>query len=257
MGVVAESGPLVRIPERLDRRARLGPFPSAREAARFLCYAAAGALLAPWVSPLLWLPVVAVGFVVSVWQPDGRPGDERAFGYLAWRFRTRRGGAALSGRATGRTAVVRLDSGALAAVVRAGGCPIAYLPPGELERRFGQFREILRSMPPQFAFLGTVVPLRATPVLPPRSDVVGPDDEARRGYTELTELLCRRRRLRRVYVAFRATHAGADAVARLESQARGFSDRIGELGIAATVLTGRDLAEAAIRFDWSRGARPS
>src|SRR5208282_2604654 len=63
--------PVVVLPERVDRRVRLGPFPSAKDAVKFASYAAAGAVLAPFATPFAWVPVLALGFVVSVWHPDG------------------------------------------------------------------------------------------------------------------------------------------------------------------------------------------
>ncbi|HLM71014.1 MAG TPA: hypothetical protein VK423_06510, partial [Thermoplasmata archaeon] len=84
-----EAGPpLIRLPERLDRRMRLGPFPSSRDALKFVTYAAAGALLSPFTSPWVWLPVLLAGFAVSVWRPDGRAVDERILAYSVWKFRS-------------------------------------------------------------------------------------------------------------------------------------------------------------------------
>jgi len=245
-------GPVVRMPERVDRRPRLGPFPSVGDAAKFLCYAAAGALLAPWVGPFLWLPVVGVGFAVSVWRPDGHAADERALAYVLWKVRSRSREGSMTGR-TGpviRQGFARLAPGTYAAVIRSAGCPIAYLPPGDLETKFSQFGEILRTVPGQFAFLSTTVAIRAASWIP-RSNAPGrADTDARNGYAELTELLCRRRRVRRVYIAIRNSEAGSDALVRLDDEANSLIERLRGLGLDPVRLANHSLGEAASRFDW-------
>lgn len=249
-----ENAPVVRMPERVDRRARLGPFPSARDAARFLCYAAAGALAAPFVSPFLWLPVVGGGFVVSVWQPDGQPADGRAVAYLLWRIRARSGGATVSRRSkpSTRHRVVPLASGAHAAVVRAGGCPMAYLPPAALQRRFTAYRDLLRAIPGHLGLLATTVPIRDQRMRPGGAGPEGDEGVARTGYSELVGMLCARRRIRRVYLALRNDDTSADSIHRLDAAAQALVERLGELGLSALRLEGRALAEAADRFDWTR-----
>jgi len=244
---------VVRFPERVDRRSRLGPFPSAHDAAKFLCYAAAAALVAPWVSAFLWIPLVGIGFGISVWQPDGRPADERALVYVLWRFRRISGRSGLIGRGdtVTRHALVQLAPSNYLAVVRARGCPIAYLPPAELEQKFELYRDLLRASAGHLAILCTTVPIRATPLLPAGPDALGADQGARRGYVELASLLCRRRSVRRVYLALRNTEAGPDALSRLEAQASSMIERLARLGLRPVRLTDRALREAARRFDWS------
>jgi hypothetical protein len=139
----ADEPPLIAFPERIDRPMRLGPFASSRDALKFVTYAAAGALLVPFASPWVWLPVVAGGFMVSVWHPDGQAVDERAFTFLAWKLRSvgpRGAGAGLTDAPLVRRALLQLPSRRYAAVVRTGGTPIAYLPPDELARRFELYR---------------------------------------------------------------------------------------------------------------------
>ncbi len=248
--------PAVPLPERIDRRARLGPFPSARDAARFLCYAATGAVLAPFVSPFLWLPVVGAGFVVSVWQPDGRPADERLARYAFWRVRSWAPGGTVSPRpgAAPRHGLVRVAPDTFAAIVRTTGCPIAYLPPAELELKFGQYRELLRGLAGAIAILSTATPARANEVRPGNVPLDGPEREACSGYADLAERLCRRRRTRRVYLAIRNAAPGPDAVSRLDAEARSLADGLPALGVRATRLTGHALAEAAGRFGWTSEA---
>lgn len=247
-------GPVVRLPERVDRRTRLGPFPSARDALRFLCYATGGALLSPWISPFLWLPIVGGGFLVSVWQPDGRAADERAWTYLRWQLR---GFARTTGRRVRREApltprtTLRRASGEHLAVIRSAGCPMAYLPPNELERKFAAYCEFLRSLVGPFALLATTVAIHARPVRPVRaSSPDGPEGEACRGYDELVELICRRRRIRRVYLALLAAAPGLEGLARLELEAGSLSEHLRGLGLHPVRLSGAALAEAAHGFDW-------
>ena len=251
---VSGASPAVRLPERIDRRARLGPFPSAREAARFLCYAAAGALLAPFVSPFLWLPLVAVGFLVSVWQPEGRSADAKALLYLLWRVRSFYPRGAMSRPAAGvpRRGVVSVAPGTFAAIVRCGGCPIAYLPPAELELRFSQYREILRGLSGTVGIVGTTVPIRAADVRPRGNPSAGPERDAQVGYAGLVEQLCRRRRVRRVYLAIRNATLGPDSISRLEVEARTLAESLNGLGLHATRLTGPSLAEASGQLHWAR-----
>jgi len=255
----ADAVPVVRIPERVDRRARLGPFPSMRDAAKFLCYAAAGALAAPWVSPFLWLPFVGVGLAVSVWQPEGRPIDARVLAYARWRVRSMSPRGRMTGRRDPltRRGVVPLAPSCYLAVVRASGCPVAYLPPVELARKFERYRELLRTVTGSFALLSTTYPIRSAPVLPVDREAPGTDREARQGYGELVELLCRRRRTRRVYVAVRNAEAGPDALARLEAQASSLAEQLRGLGLRVTRLRDRELDEAVRQFGWvSPEARP-
>ncbi len=249
------TGPVVHLPERVDRRARLGPFPSARDAAKFLCYAAAGALLSPWVGPFLWLPVVGVGFAVSVWRPDGRAADERALRYVRWKLRSHSPEGFMTGRPVPviRRGFVQLGPGIYAAVIRSAGCPIAYLPPADLETKFSQFREILRTVPGQFAFLSTTAAIRAASWRPGLEVPARADEEARRGYAELTGLLCRRRRVRRVYVAIRNSEPGPDALARLDDVAGSLIERLRGVGLDPVRLENRGLDEAAARFGWGLG----
>jgi hypothetical protein len=253
----AGNGPIVRIPQRIDRRARLGPFPSARDALRFLCYAAAGAVVSSFASPYLWLPVVAGGFAVSIWQPDGRPADERALHYLLWRFRSVVPRRSVTGTdaAEPRHGFYPVAPGAYIAVVRSSGTPIAYLPPRDLELKFDQYREVLRGLSGAIAILSTTVPIRGTEVRPTDGTGSKRERDARDGYAELVDRLCRRRRVRRVYLALRNAETGTDSLARLEGEVRTLTELLTGLGVRSTRLEGRELAEAACRMGWDRRVR--
>ncbi len=245
--------PRVAFPERTDRRLRLGPFPSARDALKFLAYAAVGAVLAPALGPGVALPLVAAGFGLAVWRPDGQAVDERALSFARWRFRSVRREAVVSDGALSpllRNGFFRVGPSRFAIVLRSGGTPVAYLPPGDLAHRFELYRELLRATEGPVALYVTSVPLRATPFVPVRSDSTGPDREARAGYGELVELLCRRRSGRRVYLAVAASVTGTEAVVSLEAEAARLIDRLAAFGLRAVRLKDRELADAGRRFGW-------
>lgn len=245
--------PVVTIPERLDRRLRLGPFPSARDALKFLGYAGAAAVLDPVAGPAVALVLVALGFVVCAYRPDDVALDERAFAVLRHALRLPTDEGAVTAGAVGplaRRGFARAGGARLAVVIRATGTPLAYLPPAELARRFERYRELLRAVTGPIALLVTTVPLSAAPMLPSRALGDGPDREARAGYAELVGLLCRRRQARRVYVALAAEDGGVDAATRLEGISRRVVDRLADFGVVPTRLYGRPLADAARRFGW-------
>lgn len=245
--------PLIGLPERLDRRMRLGPFPSSRDALKFAAYAAAGGLLSPFSNPAVWLPVIAAGFVLSVWRPEGQAVDERVFAMAAWKLRSVAPRTAVSERAPRplvRQGLLQLPSHRYVAVIRTGGTPVAYLPPDELARRFELFRELLRSLDSSFVLLAATVPIRSQAVRPAAVAPVGRETVALSGYTDLVSVLCRRRLLRRVYLVIGTTDAGPDAVGRLEGTVANLTERLGTLGLRPVRLRDRSLAESARRFGW-------
>jgi len=257
MASAAETLPIIGLPERIDRRMRLGPFPSSRDALKFVGYAATGALLSPIISPWLWLPLVGGGFVVSVWRPDGLALDERAVRFLAWR--TRASGLrrrTMNPRPLVRQGWLELPSHRFIAVVRTGGTPVAYLPPDELAQRFERYRELLRSTQDSLAFLATVAPIRAQAVLPASDLGRGRDGRAASGYAELVSVLCRRRLLRQVYWVLGPSDTSPEAIGRLEGRVSAFIEGLGTLGLRPRRLRDRSLAEAARRFGWDLEARP-
>ncbi|MGP8076410.1 MAG: hypothetical protein ACLP8Y_06750 [Thermoplasmata archaeon] len=254
MGEPEAGSPVIVLPERLGRRMRLGPFPSSRDALKFVIYAAAGALLASFTNPWLWLPFVLVGFAVSVWRPEGRALDERLLVFAVWRLRSWGLGRVVksaNSRPLVRQGLLQLASHRYVAVVRTGGSPMAYLPPDELARRFELYRELIRSTDGGFSLLSTVVPIRSQPVRPSTTPGEGPEASARAGYSELVFLLCRRRLLRRVYFVLGAVGASMDSVSLLEGRVASLVERLSSLGLRPTRLRDRGLAEAARRFGWA------
>jgi hypothetical protein len=250
-----DAWPAAAVPERLDRRARLGPFPSARDAAKFLSYAAGGALLVPVVGPLPWIPVVAVGFLVAVWRPDGQALDERALAVLRWVVRSSGGTRAMNGPipdVAHRHRLLRWD-GRYVAVLQAAGGPLAYLPPEELRRRFDRFRDLLRSLGDGWGFVVGAVPVHVGSVRPPRAPVRAEERAAREGYTELIVQIGSRRSLRRVHLLVTDPDPGLEGIGRIEAAATRAALELNGLGVRTVRLTGRELREAAHRL----GPRPA
>jgi len=253
----ADLPPTVRFPEKLDRTLRLGPFPSGRDALRFVTYAAVGACLAPFVPPALWLGVVLLGFVSSVWKPGGEAIEARFVRFVAWEVRrTRRVRTMTGATGTGRThrAHLTLGSGVRAAVVRAAGLPLAYLPSAELGRRFEIFRELVQGLEGGFLVYSTLVPIHPTPLLPTEPVPGGAEREARRGYQELVELIARGRSVRRVFVAVGCTDPGLEGIGRLEATVATLVERLRALGLNPIRLRDRALGEAARRIGLGEGS---
>ena len=256
MATGPEGVPVVVVPERIDRRLRLGPFPSALDAVKFLCYAAAGAATAQLASLTVGLALVGAGFLAAVWRPEGWSWDERVLAFLRWKWRAAAGGIFLSGAPSGggvRDGTLRLAPSDFVAIVRTGGAPIAYLPPAELARRFDLFRDLLRATDGRIAFLATLGSIRSAPFLPSFPGPRGADREAGAGYSELVELLCRRRFRRRVYFVVGLGSAGSNALARLETEVTSLTDRLTALGLRSERLTNRGLIEAARQIGWPVG----
>jgi hypothetical protein len=258
MGEEVPAGPVVPLPLPVERRLRLGPFASARDAVKFVCYGATGALLAPFLSPYAWLPVLALGFLVSTWRPDGEALDERLLRWVDWRLRRASGGAAVTRPAEARSAAhgrfLRLAPGQYVTVLRTGGVPLAYRPPGELEQTFRAFGELLRASGGSLFVLAGTVPLSAEPLVPGAATGPGPESAARTGYRELVSVLCQRRLVRRVELALPTLEVGSEGSVRLDQRTRALEARLAVLGLTPVRLGGRVLSDAGHRFGWSGGS---
>ncbi|MCI4365364.1 MAG: hypothetical protein L3K10_04800 [Thermoplasmata archaeon] len=259
MGEPDAGPPLVALPERVDRRNRLGPFPSARDALKFFSYAAVGALLAPFASPFAWIPVLAGGFAVSVWRPDGEALDERAARLARWKLHRWWGGSVtrLASSPPVRGRVAHLRSGPLVTVIRVGGTPLAYRPPEELATLYDRYREVLRATSGPLLIRATTVPLPEGPARIERVECSDSERAARDGYHELVSVLCRRRRARRVEISLHTGATGDEGEPRLEERTRDLADQLTALGLRPTILSGRALAAATRQFGWRVGGRAS
>jgi len=253
MDETASGPPIVGLPERLDRRMRLGPFSSSRDALKFVTYAAAGALLSPFTSPWVCLPIIGTGFVLSVWRPDGQAIDERAAAFVVWRLRSAtstRVWRSMTNYPLARQGVLQISSHHYVAIVRTRGTPIAYLPPDELARRFELYRELLRSIDGSFVVLMATTPIRAQSIRPARCSGDGQECVAFSGYSELVSVLCRRRRIRRVFVVLGTVGADTDTLSRLEGRVSTLVEGLSQLGLRPNRLRDRSLAEAARQLGW-------
>jgi hypothetical protein len=249
--VGGEETPTVVLPERLDRQLRLGPFPSGRDALRFVTYVAIAACLAPFVPTALWLGVAVLGFASSVWKPGGESVERRLVRALSWEVRRFRREVTMGSPATlGPThrAHLHLAGGVRAAVVRAAGVPLAYLPSAELARRYELFREVVRGLEGGFFLFATSTPIHPNPFLPGELAPVGGEREARAGYQELVELIARGRSVRRVYVVVGCADPGAPGIERLEATVGTLLERLAALGLRPLRLRDRALREAARRI---------
>jgi hypothetical protein len=242
----------IRLPRPLNRRMRLGPFPSARDAMRFAAYAALGAVVVPIGGAIAWLPILALGFVVSVVRPDGKGLDDRARDYLRWRWRRRHSGAGTLDRVTvGPSSYLRLRGPFVAAILEVGGVPIRFLPPGDARELFERYRELLRTVES-----GVHLDVGSRPIpgstfrLPKCPNLAPPESAARSGYREMTRLLLQRRRLRRVAVLLFEPGTGPESLRRLSERTDAFATGLEGLGMPVDRLRGRALSTAAGSMGW-------
>ncbi|HTS33823.1 MAG TPA: hypothetical protein VMI55_07825 [Thermoplasmata archaeon] len=254
MGDPSPGPPLVALPRPVERRLRLGPFASARDAVKFAGYAATGALLAPFVAPYAWLPVLGAGFLLTVWRPEGEALDERVARWATWRVRRLARGAPMTDPATppARGGFLRVGPGQYVTILRVGGTPLAYRPPAELERVFRAYVEALQSSEGILFLHAGSVPLSAEAVTPRHRASSEAEEPARAGYRELVAVLCRRRLVRRVDLAVPNATAGPDLPAHLERATRALAARLAATGLRPVRLEGRALSEAGRRFGWRR-----
>jgi hypothetical protein len=249
-----DGAPWVAFPERLDRPMRLGPFASGRDAVKFVTGAAIGVVVGATVDILAGVLIAAGTALLVLWRPDGEPLDQRLLAVLRWLGRRSRAGGAVSAprpapRARG-AGVARLADGRMAAILRCGGAPLAYLPPADLASQFERYRELLRSLGSGVVFVATTSPIHAASLCPDASAKAAPEAAARDGYRELVGLLGRRRPVRRVYVAVRVGATGPDGARELETAATLLGDRFGDLGVPAERLRDAALLGALQRLGW-------
>ncbi|HTW39992.1 MAG TPA: hypothetical protein VMF04_03960 [Thermoplasmata archaeon] len=253
METAPDGPPVVPVPERIDRRLRLGPFATAGDALKFVTYAAVGAVLAPLISPWLGVTIGGIGFGLSIYRPDGSALDERCATYFLWRLRSWGGhpGMRANARPGANPHLLTLPTGDRVSIVRTNGTPTSYLPPPELARRFELFRDMIRTVRHGFAFSMELAPMRAELVIPPAHAPGREDSAGAQGYRELVTLLCRRRWVRRIDLVLRTDSAGPAGIADLETRVSSLLERLASLDIGASRLQGRALADAARRWGWS------
>lgn len=248
--------PWVTLPEVLDRRMRLGPFPSARDALKFATYAAVGAVPAALIGPIWWIPFLGGGLLAATYHPDGKPPDERAGEFVAYRWRN---GPGFRGRpprqGTGfQGSAAPIRGATLVAVIEVGGTPVAFLPPEEARARFDRFRELLRGIDGNLYVVMTTEATSGAPFRPP-DEVAPPAPRARSGYAEMIRLMCERRRRRKVLLVV-GTPRDDGASTRLDRTVSVLTEHLGRLGAPYERLRDDRLAAALERLGWDREAPP-
>jgi hypothetical protein len=237
----------IPLPRPVDRRLHLGPFPSARDALKFAGYACAGLVAVPLAGPAAVVPFAGLGFLVAVYRRDGRALDDRVAGYLAWRWRRRsRHRPTRDSGPTSAGATALLAGGRVAAVVRAGGVPVAFLPPDDARTLFEGTRRWLDALDGGVYLVADATPFRAAPFRP-NAPVGSADRAARDGYDEVVRLLLRRRRARRVAVVLWES-ADPAGVARLEGRVQATDDALRTLGVTTERLRGAELRSELARL---------
>ena len=246
----------IALPERLDRPGRLGPFPSAASALKFLLVSAVGALIALRWGPILWPPFLAVGLIVALHRRDGLTLDEQTYSYLRWRWRLAHPRASGHGGGPGPSgAYLRLANGRWAGGLEAGGLPLAFRPAEDAAHVFDAYRHLLRSISGPCVFQIGRLPLRAE-LYRPKVEAETPSERpAQQGYIELVRLLARRRHHRRVRCLLLSDPGpGATALPRLEREINAFRTMLEALEIPCQPLHGVELARALASGLSSTGA---
>jgi hypothetical protein len=245
----SEAAEPIVLPERLDRPARFGPFPSGSDALKFLVVSAVGAVVALRFGAILWTPFLASGLLLALHRPEGQSLDERVVSYARWRWRSGHLRTPTSGAASVRgRAVLALPSGEIVAALETGGIPIAFLPPTDAQRVFDAYRQLLRRTEARVYLEMGRTPIDVRAFLPALEPPQGLEERgARAGYAELVRLLARRRFRRRVRLLLVSPRKfGAPGLSDLESQVASFQELFAGLEIAHRRLAGSELA-AAVR----------
>lgn len=236
MGFARADLSAIRVQELASRRLHLGPFASGRDLVRFLGFATVGAAVAAVSSAIFWLPFLALGVLVSFVRVEGRTLDDYALGYVRFRWRsspTRNSPQIGSPRLFPASGV----SGDRAPAIRAGGIPIAYLPPTELQRLFEEWRATLTALDRPLSLRMWGERFSALPFLPTTTRVREGERQALDAYRELVRLLLRQRH-RRV-VELTVGEGVADLAARTvrrNSQVDALLSALGRMGIPAKNL---------------------
>jgi len=246
-----EDHPWVAFPERLDRRLRLGPFASGREAVKFVTATAVAAVVSLAVSPWAGVPVLAVGALLALWRPGGEALDERLSAVARWSVRQAIGTPKMTRRSGPRgnaAATVDLGDGRWAAAVQTGGTPLAFLPPEELARQFDRARELVRAVDGGLIVHVASVPMHGGALVPKDAPFPPAERAAWDGYVELVRVLAQRRSLRRVVLVLIRDAPAAEGRRSLETSAALLEERLLNLGLRPARLKGRALSDAARRL---------
>ncbi|MCI4347447.1 MAG: hypothetical protein L3J97_02365 [Thermoplasmata archaeon] len=237
MGFVEADLSAIPVYELASRRLHLGPFGSGRDLVKFLGVATVGAAVAALSSAVMWLPFLGIGVLVTFVRVEGRTLDDYAVGYLRFRWRsssTREGplrGWPLfpspSARSRERTPSLR-----------AGGIPIAYLPPADLQRLFEEWRSTLAAVSRPLSVRMRGEPFSPLPFLPTSTSPRDGERQALAAYRQLVRLLLRHRyrRIVELTVGEESTDLAPTTVG-LHSEVETLHSALGRMGIPAENLS--------------------
>ncbi|MFZ0831147.1 MAG: hypothetical protein WCB18_02080 [Thermoplasmata archaeon] len=192
MGIGTADLGAIPILQLAPRRLHLGPFGSGMDLAKFLCVATIGAVVAAVSSAVVWLPFLGAGAIVAFVRVEGRSLDQYAVGYCRFRWRTSVGWNRAPSIPRGGPPRVRGEGhGNLS--VRAGGIPIAYLPPADLQRLFEEWRSTLAAFDRPIGLRMRGERFSPLPFLPRFGSSTVGENVALASYCELVRALLRQR----------------------------------------------------------------
>jgi hypothetical protein len=247
----------IGLPERLDRKLHLGPFPSAQDALKFVTYAAVGALVAALTSPIYWLPFLGVGLLVSIPRIDGRTVDGRMADYFRWRLRRGEHPSGASGppeRVRPNVpfgSLARIRPGRYVSVLVTHGVPSAFLPLAGRRSLFERYKALLRSLDTGCFVSVGLEPLDPGPFLPPDPTPPTRIEGARADYAQLVRAACRRKYRRRTRWVLWSSSMTPESCAELEARTRDIMDHLLRLEVPFDRLEGPALGQALESMGWS------
>lgn len=228
----------------VPRRLHLGPFGSGRDLATFLLVATVGAIVAAVSSAVMWLPFLGIGAALAFVRVEGRTLDDYAVGYCRFRWRASMAPPPPpNGSPPDRISQQPSDDHGKS--IRAGGLPVAYLPPGDLLRLFTGWQAALSALDRPLGFRMWAEPFSPLPYLPVFPHPTDAEKPAVEAYRELVRLLLRRRYRRVVDLTVwdEAFSVGPRAIG-LEAQVVELLSALEGLGIPAVRATGSGRASS-------------
>jgi hypothetical protein len=219
------------------RRLRLGPFGSGRDLVKFLGIATVGAAVAAVTSAVVWLPFLAIGATLTLVRVEGQTLDDYAMGYCRFRWRSdfasrRATSAPPGGRSPGKS------PGSSPYSIRAGGIPIAYLPPRDLEHLFEEWRATLATLDRPVGCRVRGESFSPLPFLPVSTEATGTERAALDSYQDLVRALLHLRHRRAVDITvWNDRPDGESGAIGLQTQLEQLVAALERLGIPARIVS--------------------